>query len=170
MVIRAILAFPDERLKQVCSPVEFNDLALPGILTDLKDTLLASPGCVGIAAPQIGVLKRIVLIDASRGKRPSDNHGFLILINPVIVSTTGKVTAREGCLSVPDLTANVTRARFLSVNFQNASGHSLKLESQDFEARIIQHETDHLDGILFLDRVSCLKTDVFRRQRFHESS
>lgn len=168
MAILPILAFPDERLKQVCSPVEFSDRQLPAILKDLKDTLLASSGCVGIAAPQIGILKRIVLVDASRGKRQSDNHGFLALINPTILCSAGKVTAKEGCLSIPDLTANVTRAQSVTVSFQNANGHHLELNSKDFEARIIQHEMDHLDGILFLDRVSCLKTDVFRRHRFSE--
>ena len=166
MAVREVLIFPDLRLKEISAEVDLSDPELPGILQDLVDTLEFSPGCTGIAAPQLGILKRIVLIDATRARKPSDNHGRVILINPVIGSSAGSATAREGCLSVPDLTGNVTRAESITVDFVDSNGVAQQINTDKFEARLIQHEVDHLDGYLFIDRVSCLKTDVFRRKRY----
>ena len=92
------------------------------------------------------------------------NHGNLVLINPEIVSKEGKITGRDGCLSVPDWTGNVTRFEKITVQALDSSGKPLRFETEGFEAVVIQHEIDHLDGLLFLDRVSSLKTDIFRRK------
>jgi peptide deformylase len=166
VAVREVLVFPDMRLKEVSAEVDLGDPDLAEILQDLIDTLEISPGCTGIAAPQLGYLKRIVLIDATRARKPSENHGRVFLINPVIASTMGSATAREGCLSVPDLTGNVTRAESITVDFVDKEGIAQQINADKFEARLIQHEVDHLDGYLFIDRVSCLKTDVFRRKRY----
>ncbi len=166
MAVQQILLYPDPLLKRVSEPVvELND-EIQTMIDNLQDTLDDSPGCVGIAAPQVAYLHRIVLIDASRNRKPVPNQGRLFLINPVIVSKEGEVLGREGCLSLPHLTANVVRAEKIQVQYMDRQGETKLIESIEFEARVIQHEMDHLDGLLFLDRVSSLKTDVFRRKRY----
>ncbi len=170
MPILQVIEYPDPRLKQVSNPVSFADEAnLEAVIQDLFDTMYDAPGCVGLAAPQVGILQRIVVIDSSRNPKFESRHGRVVLINPSVERQEGEVIAREGCLSLPDLTANVKRAQFISVRFQNPEGIEKKIEASDFEARVILHEMDHLDGILFLDRVASLKTDVFRRKRYAQN-
>lgn len=166
MAILPILQYPDERLKQVSAPVIAINESITRLIDDLLETLYDSPGCVGIAAPQVGALQRIVIIDASRNAKAGDNHGRMILLNPEILSSEGEVMAREGCLSLPHLTANVKRAQHIKVKAQNEKGEWWEFDSSNFEARVVLHEMDHLDGLLFLDRVASLKTDVFRRKRY----
>lgn len=166
MAVREILVYPDPVLKQVSTEVRDFGHLLTEILADLEDTLLDSPYCVGIAAPQISHLRRVILIDLTRSRKPVENQGRLFLINPKILSKEGSISGREGCLSLPHLTANVDRASKIKVAYLQRNGEPAELESRDFEARVIQHEIDHLDGLLFLDRVSSLKTDVFRRKRY----
>lgn len=166
MAVLDILVYPDARLKQVSQPVAEMDDRIQRLINDLKETLDYYPGCVGVAAPQTGNLDRIVVIDASRNRKPVENHGLHVLINPVIESREGEEVAREGCLSLPDFTANVKRAARIRCRAMNERGEEVVIETSGFEARVILHETDHLDGYLFLDRVSSLKTDVFRRKRY----
>lgn len=166
MAILPILLYPDERLKQISAPIEAIDDAVKSLIDDLLETLYESPGCVGIAAPQVGALQRMVIVDASRNAKAGSNHGRMILINPSVLFSEGEVMAREGCLSLPHLTANVKRAQHIKVRAQNEHGQWWEFESSDFEARVVLHEMDHLDGLLFLDRVASLKTDVFRRKRY----
>jgi peptide deformylase len=171
MALLEILTYPHPLLKKVCEPVATLDDETKRFIDDLRQTLYEQPGCVGIAAPQTGVLKRIIAIDVSRNRKPVPNHGPMILINPVIEWQEGEVMAREGCLSFPHLTANVKRANLIKCRALtlSADGHQMVetlIETSEFEARVILHESDHLDGILFLDRVSSLKTDVFRRKRY----
>ena len=166
MAILPVLLYPDPRLKEVSEPIELLDDATQSLINDLLETLHASEGCVGIAAPQIGALKRLIIVDASRNKKAGPNRGQMILINPEIVKSEGAVMAREGCLSLPHLTANVTRAQLIGVRATDHFGNTVEFETCDFEARVILHERDHLDGLLFLDRVASLKTDVFRRKRY----
>ena len=129
---------------------------------DLVETMRAHPGCVGLAAPQLGEPVRIVVVDVSEHpKAPPTQHGELVLVNPVVVRSEGTHVAREGCLSIPHLTANVRRPTHVTV-----AARDLEVEAEDFEARCLLHEIDHLDGILFLDRVDSLATDVFRRKRY----
>jgi peptide deformylase len=166
MAILSILQYPDERLKQTSAPIVAIDQTIARLIDDLLETLYDSPGCVGIASPQVGALHRLVIIDASRNAKAGDNHGRMILLNPVVLSSEGEVVAREGCLSLPHLTANVKRAQHIKVRAQNEKGEWWEFDTSDFEARVVLHEMDHLDGLLFLDRVASLKTDVFRRKRY----
>lgn len=164
MAILEILVYPDPELKKVSQRVDSLDDEILSLIADLEETMYSQPGCVGIAAPQTGALKRIVVIDSSRNPRFPSHLGKMILINPEIVEQEGSVIGREGCLSLPDFTGNVSRAQKIRVQAQNLDGVSHSFAAEDFEARLILHEVDHLDGILFIDRVSCLKTDVFRRK------
>jgi len=166
MAVLDILTYPNPELKKVSQPIDRIDDVITKLIEDLSETLYVSPGCVGIAAPQVGALVRLIIIDGSRNKKCLKNHGKQILINPQIVWQEGAVLGREGCLSLPDFTANVTRAHAIRVAALNEAGDPVTLETEDMEARVILHETDHLDGILFLDRVASLKTDVFRRKRY----
>jgi peptide deformylase len=108
----------------------------------------------------------MVVVDVSEHPRATRHHGLLVLVNPVIRLTSGSEVAREGCLSLPDLTANVRRATEVLVEASTPEGATQAIEAEGFEARCLQHEIDHLDGILFLDRVASLTTDVFRRKRY----
>ena len=162
MAILDILVYPDSRLGRVSSPVENIDDELSKFIFDLEETMWAGPPSVGIAAPQVGRFERIVIIDVS-SKPKIPNHGKLILINPKIISKQGSVIGREGCLSVPDYTGNVMRAEVVTLQALNLVGKTLDYEMEGFEARAIQHEIDHLDGLLFLDRLVSRRS-IFRRK------
>ncbi|MCC7492994.1 MAG: peptide deformylase [Fimbriimonadaceae bacterium] len=159
---RPILVYPDPRLKQVCAPVERFDEALQQLAADLRETLLSVPG-TGLAAPQIGVLLRLIYIDSSRSpKYAESSSGPLWLVNPQIVERSGAKRFREGCLSLPQFTANVKRARRIVVTAQDCTGAPLRLDVEGFEAVLLQHEIDHLDGVLFIDRVEDLGSTRLR--------
>ncbi len=168
MAVRRLLLFPDRTLSHPSKPVRDFGPALSHLIRDLTDTLNAGPG-VGLAAPQIGVLERGSVIDVSRrrtrkGETLPPSHGFLVLINPTLVEGRGAQVPREGCLSVPDLLANVRRFEEVTVRTQTPGGGERIVRARGFEALALQHEIDHLDGKLFLDRVANLKTDIFRRK------
>jgi peptide deformylase len=167
MAILSILKFPDPRLKERSGPVDGVTAEVSAFVDDLIETMRSSPGGVGIAAPQVGVHQRIIVVDVSTHRRGAreENHGLLVLVNPEILAMGGKQLVREGCMSVPDYTANVERAQWVLVDALDRHGNRLILESIGFEAVAIQHENDHLDGLLFLDRVASIKTDVFRRKK-----
>ena len=165
MAVREVLLYPDERLKTVCSAVETDDPTVDQLIQDLVDTMLNSGHSVGVAAPQIGDLRRVVVVDVSNNRLGKDhNHGLLTMINPKIIEQVGSKTMREGCMSVPDYTGNVERAKRIVVEFTDRNGHRLVVETKGFESVAIQHEIDHIDGLLFLDKISSLKTDLFRRK------
>lgn len=166
MAILHVHQFPDPILKKICSEVKEFDSVLNSFIDDLTETLRSHNFCVGLAAPQVGNLQRIIAIDVSRARKPQPGNGLLILINPVITESLDFKFVREGCLSIPDFTANVKRAMKIKVKFQNAKGNPEELETKDFEAHAIQHEMDHLDGILFLDRITNPASDLFRRKKF----
>jgi peptide deformylase len=121
---------------------------------------------VGLAAPQLDELVRIVAVDVTDHPRATTSNGLLVLVNPEVVEAFGSEVAREGCLSIPDLTANVRRATRIVVEATTTEQDARRVVAEGFEARCLLHELDHLDGILFLDRVESLKTDVFRRQQY----
>jgi peptide deformylase len=133
------------------------------VAQDLLDTMRAHERCVGIAANQIGRLHRCVVVDVTGHTKARTCHGLIVLFDPEIVSAAGAEVAREGCLSLPDLTANVRRATDIIVRGRGLDGGDVRIETDAFEARALLHEIDHLDGVLFLDRVASLATDVFRR-------
>lgn len=166
MAVREVLVYPDPLLKTVCAPVATFDGETDALVQDLLDTMIAAGHSVGVAAPQIGMTRRVVVVDVSKSKLGRDrNHGQLVLINPEILEREGEETVREGCMSVPDYTGNVNRASCVVVEFLDRQGQNRVIRAEGFEAIAIQHEIDHLDGLLFLDRVSSLKTDVFRRKK-----
>ncbi|MGZ5336279.1 MAG: peptide deformylase [Solirubrobacterales bacterium] len=154
---RDVLLYPHPALKQVAAPAQPADVERVG--RDLLDTMLAHPGCVGIAAPQIDEPVRLIAVDVSGHPKAETSNGRLVLANPRVVEADGSEVMREGCLSIPELTANVRRATTVTV--EHAEG---RLRCEGFEARCVLHELDHLDGILFLDRVASLVDDVFRRK------
>ncbi len=164
MAVLDILKLPDPRLKQISEPVTVFDDALRAFIDDLEDTRRAGPAAVGIAAPQVGDFRRIVILDCSQTRKPVPNHGHLVLINPEITHWEGYEPGREGCLSVPDYTGNVIRATHIHLVAQDPWGEPLEFDMEGFEARAAQHEIDHLDGLLFIDRVVSRRTDLFRRK------
>lgn len=163
MAVLPILTAPDPRLKALAEPVTAFDAGLHAFLADLEETRLAGPAAVGIAAPQVGRPQRIAILDCS-GRPKVRAHGHLVLINPEIVHWEGYEVGREGCLSVPDYTGNVIRATRIRLKAQDPDGAPLEFEMEGFEARAAQHELDHLDGLLFVDRVVSRRTDLYRRK------
>lgn len=159
MPVREVLRYPHAALKQVCAPAQGSDA--DRVIADLRETMGSFERCVGIAAPQIDEATRIVVVDVRGHPKAKTDNGLLVLVNPRIVESEGSHVGREGCLSLPDLTANVRRAKRITV--EHAGGG---FESEGFEARCVQHEIDHLDGILFLDRVESLVDDLFRRKNY----
>ena len=166
MPAREVLRFPHPVLKRVAEPVSAGSDRALAVAADLVDTMRAHPGCVGLAAPQIGELVRLVVVDVTGHKKAATSSGLLVLANPRVVHSAGAEVAREGCLSIPELTANVRRATQVVVEAVLPSGEPVTVDSHGFEARCLQHELDHLDGVLFLDRVDSLTTDVFRRKAY----
>jgi len=164
MAVHKILQYPHPVLKRPADPVRNIDVRVHRIIRNLLDTLAASPG-VAIAAPQIGESHRIIICDVS-GKTKDRNHGRIILINPQTRGREGLKIFREGCLSVPDYTGNVNRADKVRVEGLDPAGRPVHISAEGFESLALQHEIDHLDGKLFLDRIASLSTDLFRRKKY----
>ena len=168
MALLDILKIPDERLKQVSLSVDQFDDELRSFIDDLEETRQNGPGAVGIAAPQVARFQRIAIVDVSNTRKPVPNHGYMVLVNPEIVEWDGYEMGREGCLSVPDYTGNVIRATQVKIKAQDPWGNDLEYEMEGYEARAVQHELDHLDGMLFIDRVVSRRTDLFRRKVYQK--
>jgi peptide deformylase len=164
MAARPVLRYPNPLLKERCAPADDPELAVR-VAADLLDTMRSQPRCVGLAAPQIGELVRLVVVDVTGHPKAESCRGLVILANPSIVLAEGDELGREGCLSIPDLTANVRRATIVAIEATTPAGEPVAFEANGFEARVLQHELDHLDGILFLDRVAS-KQDLFRRSHY----
>ena len=160
-MVRTVLRYPHPALKEVARALEPHEAAETArVAGDLVDTMEAFGHCVGLAATQLGEMVRIVVVDVSGHPKATSSNGRLVLVNPRIVGAEGAEVGREGCLSIPELTANVRRAT--AVEVESTGG---RVRAEGFEARCLQHEFDHLDGVLFLDRVDSLTADVFRRKR-----
>lgn len=167
MAIQPILRYPHPVLKKLCNRVEQIDQSIHTLIQDLVDTMHDGPGSVGVAAPQIGVTLRVCVVDVSKNRHGKDNnHGLLLMINPEITGRSGSATMREGCMSVPDYTGDVDRATEVTVQFCEPGGTERIITASGFEAVALQHEMDHLDGVLFLDRVTSIKTGLFRRKSY----
>jgi len=162
--MRSILTHPDPRLRGMAAAVTRFDDALRTLSEELDGLMRAGPGGVGIAAPQIGESLRLALVDCSLAQRPCRHHGRLVMANPEILSHEGEVLGREGCLSVPDWVGVVPRAKRITLRYDDLDGVPQSLEASGFEARVIQHELDHLDGVLFIDRVVSTH-ELVRRMR-----
>ena len=167
MAVREVLRYPHPSLKQKARELGTDDGDVTAeVAADLVDTMASFGHCVGLAAPQLDHLVRMVVVDVTGHKKATTQNGLLLLVNPVIVETDGAEVGREGCLSIPHLTANVRRATRIRVEARTPEGEPVSVESEAFEARCLQHEIDHLDGLLFLDRVDSLASDVFRRKSY----
>ena len=145
MGTRKIVTVGDETLRKACREQTKFDLRLAILLKDMADTMYKAEG-VGLAAPQVGILRRAAVVDVTE-----DHSGLLELVNPVIVEQEGTQTGREGCLSVPGRQGVVTRPMKVKVQYQDRKGRWMELETEGFEARAICHEVDHLDGKLYID-------------------
>lgn len=160
MAILDIRIFPDPVLRVECPPVEAFDDELRRLADDMVETMYAAPG-VGLAAPQIGVETRLALVDVSVSKDPD---ALIVMVNPEIVESSGRDVDFEGCLSIPQLSEKVARPTRVRLKAQNLDGEPFELEAEDFEARAICHELDHLDGVLFIDHLKGLRRDKVRRK------
>lgn len=154
-IVREVLTAPDSVLSRVCQDIDPHDPDVIGLAADLIATMRVSPGCVGLAANQVGVPWRMFSLDVTGHPKTRDGHGEFVLINPVVIAATRNEKAREGCMSVPDFTGDVKRATRLTVRgWLPDQTHPIEFSTDAFEARALQHEIDHIDGLLFLDRVA----------------
>lgn len=167
MPAQSILRYPHPLLKKVSHEVTIFDGEITDLIQDLIDTMRQGPGSVGVAAPQIGVVLRVCVVDVSGSRHGKDNnHGLLVMVNPRVVSRSGSAIMREGCMSVPDYTGDVERATEVTIHFTDQDRNTREVTATGFEAVAIQHEMDHLDGVLFLDRIVSVKTGLFRRKHY----
>ncbi len=158
--IHEVVKWPEPVLAQKGAPVTVFDAELKQLVEEMFESMYAAQG-IGLAAPQIAISKRITVIDVSFKKNPAEK---IVLINPEIIDRKGKQVEEEGCLSLPEIREKVQRASWVKVRAQDASGEWFELEGEELLARAIQHEIDHLDGVLFIDRLSRLKRDLVIRK------
>ena len=159
-MILKIVKYPEPILSQPGEPVTEFNAELRKLVADMFETTYANQG-IGLAAPQVGVSKRVTVIDLSMGKNPEDK---LVLINPEVISSEGKLYEEEGCLSFPDIREKVVRAAKVRIRAQDVRGKWFEMDGDELLARCFQHEIDHLDGILFLFRMSSLKRSLNLRK------
>ncbi len=157
MATLPIRIIPDPILKQRAEEVEDFDSALHKLLDDMAETMYEAPG-IGLAAPQIGVSRRIAIVDISEDKK-----GLIELINPEIVNRSGSVASEEGCLSIPEYRDSVTRSKKIEVVAQDRHGKEFSVVAEELMSFALQHEIDHLDGVLFVDRLSYLKKQMWKK-------
>jgi peptide deformylase len=163
MAIREICTYPDPVLRNKTSRVERIDNALDRLIEDMVETMHAAPG-VGLAANQVGVPLQLAVIDLSSRENEEQRHPLLVIINPELLVMEGSVLEEEGCLSIPDYAEKVRRAARVKVRAQDRTGKLFELEAEGLMAKALQHEIDHLNGLLFVDRLSSLKKHLFRRR------
>jgi peptide deformylase len=167
MALREICTYPDPVLRNKTSRVERIDSALDRLIEDMVETMHAAPG-VGLAANQVGVPLQLAVIDLSSREDEEQRHPLLVIINPELIVMEGSVLEEEGCLSIPDYAEKVRRAARVTVRAQDRTGKQFELEAEGLMAKALQHEIDHLNGLLFVDRLSSLKKHLFKR-RFRKS-
>ncbi len=160
MAILPIRLYPDPVLRVRCSKVECFDHQLRSLASDMIETMHAAPG-VGLAAPQVGVEQRLAVVDVSVGK---DRSALKVLVNPELVEERGRIVDTEGCLSIPSISEKVPRPASVLVVAGNLEGEQVEIEAEEFEARAVCHEIDHLNGVLFIDHLRGLRRDRVRRQ------
>jgi len=153
-----IIKYPASLLREKCAPVQVTDTSIKKLVADMADTMYAAPG-VGLAAPQVGVLKRLVIIDTARN---SEQKSLMVLINPHILGGEGQMAGEEGCLSLPEVYGEVKRSRVVRVSYFDLVGKEHQIRGEDLLARAIQHEVDHLNGILFIDHLSAIRRELIK--------
>jgi peptide deformylase len=160
MAILPIVKYPNPILRRKAALVSEFDAELATLIADMAETMYDAPG-VGLAAPQIGVAKQIIVYDVAAAEEKGD---FSALINPRIVEAEGQEFGEEGCLSVRELCAEVKRAYRVVVEGQDSEGNAITIEAEEWSARVLQHEIDHLNGILFIDHLSSLKRSLYKKK------
>jgi len=160
MAIRTILHYPDPRLRQKAQPVERITPEIERLIDDMAETMYAAPG-VGLAATQIGEPHRIFIIDIAAEDEPSN---LMVFVNPEILTKVGEEVGPEGCLSFPGVSEDIKRATEVRVRAQGRDGKTFELSADGLLAVAIQHENDHLDGVLMIDRVGMLKKRIIQRK------
>ena len=163
MALREVLRFPDKRLAEVSEPIEEVTDEICVLAKDMLDVMYDEPG-IGLAAPQVGETIRLIVVDTEWNEEGAEKSP-LVLVNPEIVQREGKLTWTEGCLSVPDFQAEVERAEQVRLLATDLDGQELVIDAEGLQAVCFQHEVDHLDGILFIDRISRLKREMYVRKR-----
>ncbi len=163
MAIREIRLYPDPVLRTKTARVVKIDGSLDRLIDDMVATMHAAPG-VGLAANQVGVSLQLAVIDLSSRENEEQRHPLLVIINPEILSLEGSVAEEEGCLSIPDYAEKVKRAARVKVRAQDRTGKFFEIEAEGLLAKALQHEVDHLNGLLFVDHLSPLKKNFFRRR------
>ncbi|MER3445386.1 MAG: peptide deformylase [Candidatus Dadabacteria bacterium] len=161
MSLLRILSYPDPRLRKRSLSVERIDKEIEKLLDDMIETMYKAPG-VGLAAPQVGVNLRVIVIDVS--VRQEGTPGLIQLINPEIISSEGSQVEEEGCLSIPGFSSEVRRKATVRVQGLDRSGKPIEIEGSGLLARAFQHEIDHIDGILYIDRLSRLKRELMKKR------
>lgn len=165
MALLEIKKYPDKVLKQKATPVEVFDGKLSRLIDDMLETMYAAPG-IGLAAPQVGVSKRVLVIDVSH--REEEKTPLVVLVNPEIISTEGETESEEGCLSLPGYITNVARSEKVAVRGFDKKGRQVEIECGGLLCRALQHEIDHLNGTLLIDRISSIKREFFKK-RFNKA-
>ncbi len=163
MALREVLQFPDKRLREVSEPITEVTEEIRTLAADMLDVMYDEPG-IGLAAPQVGEAVRLIVVDTEWTEEDAERNP-LVLVNPVLSDEEGKITWTEGCLSVPDFQADVERAEKVVLSATNLDGEPVVIEAEGLQAVCFQHEIDHLDGRLFIDRISRLKREMYVRKR-----
>jgi peptide deformylase len=163
MALLEVLQFPDPRLKVVSKPIEEVGDEIRELARDMCDVMYDEPG-IGLAAPQLGHALRLIVVDTEWNDEDTERNP-IVIVNPEIVEQDGKVVWEEGCLSVPDFTADVTRAESVQLEGTDLEGGEISIRADGLQAVCFQHEIDHLDGILFIDRISRLKRNLYVKRR-----
>jgi peptide deformylase len=163
MALREVLKFPDKRLRQISKPIDEITEELRALAQDMCDVMYDEPG-IGLAAPQVGVPVRLIVIDTSWTQEDAERNP-LILVNPEITERDGEITWTEGCLSVPDFEAEVERSASVRLIARDLEGRDVDIAASEIQAVCFQHEIDHLDGVLFIDRISRLKRNLYANRR-----
>jgi peptide deformylase len=163
MALRDVLKFPDKRLQEISNPIEKITDEIRELASDMLEVMYDEPG-IGLAAPQVGEAIRLIVVDTEWTADDAQRHP-LVLVNPEIVESSGKIVWKEGCLSVPDFEADVERASNVVLRASNLEGEDLEIAASELQAVCFQHEIDHLDGVLFIDRISRLKRNLYTQRR-----
>ncbi len=161
MALLEIKKYPERVLREKASPVTKIDRGIQRLIDDMVETMYAAPG-IGLAAPQVGVSKRIIIIDVSM--KEGEKKPLIVLINPEIVVGEGEIESEEGCLSLPGYITTVKRSERVIVRGLNRDGRPIEIEGEGLLSRALQHECDHLDGVLLIDRISSIKREFFKKR------
>jgi peptide deformylase len=159
-MVREILKYGAPELVQESGPIEMVDEQLRELAQDMLETMYDAPGD-GLAAPQVGINRRLIVVDVTSGEEQGRS---MVLVNPELVESNGVQKGEEGCLSIPGFTAVVQRPMNVKVKAMDLDGNTIEVDAEDLEARVLCHEIDHLDGVLYLDRISRLKKDLIKRK------